>query len=196
MVDVTVNLATGSTFNLQATVMGSQIECNGEPYTYDQASGKVTIPGIDNPDDCIGKVADEFGVTADTVDITYEAASNSIKIDIGFGAVELKQCGATGNWEILLKPHHVLHRFHKIPLDLQPPEKTIDVDNFHHAHHHCHCKGCAIVALGFALICSVLLGKRLRRRCRSGANKQGASVAPVGEADMGVPLVSPEQMKL
>lgn len=186
VVDVTVDLSASTGFNLKATIMGSEIECNGEPFTFDESSGKVTIPGIDNPDDCIGKVADEFGITADTVDITYSAASNSIKIDIGFGSVELKPCPASYvGWEVLFVPD--MHKFSK------PIDGDADVHSYHRGHHHhCHCKGCAVAFLAFTVLLSVFAGKRLRNRCKRSheANKESVSVAPAGETELGVPLVS------
>ena len=201
VVDVTVDLSAATGFNLKATIMGSEIECNGEPYTFDESSGKVTIPGIDNPDDCIGKVADEFGITADTVDITYSAASNSIKIDIGFGSVELKSCPATAaGWEVLLIPHVPnFKRFHPHhPKDAQPTDNIVEMEDYHHGnHHHCHCKGCAFALIGFVTLASVFLGKRLRRRCKRAqeGNKESASVAPAGETELGIPLVAEASIK-
>lgn len=205
VVDVSVDIATTTAFNLKATIMGSQIECNGEPYKFSLDSGKVTIPGIDNPDDCIGKVADEFGITADTVDITYNANSNSIKIDIGFGAVELKPCGTANHvgWEVLLKPHHHnFHRFHPHPkpVDGEVPQVIDYVDvhpyHSHHGHHHhCHCKACALAGVVFFLALSLFVGKRLRKRCSKRSNNSDKSVLPASSAEMGVPLVSDVPIK-
>lgn len=179
--DLSVESKGPNAFDVKATLMGTDIVCKSEAFTFDEKSGEIKLPGIEDPNDCLGKVADEFGVTGDTVVIKYDKPSNTINVDIGFGSVTLKFCGA---WEILLKPqfmipgfrgHHGVHDEHgehrphrhgphgphgpRRPLHEQYHGEYRDenMDGFEHPH-HC-CRGCGLFLL-IAVTGTILLGKR------------------------------------
>jgi len=80
-VTASIDIVDDSHADIDITVKGIvnvNINCKSEEYVL--SGSKVTLPGIGNADDCIGKDLKENGV--DLKSITYDSGKNSIEISV------------------------------------------------------------------------------------------------------------------
>lgn len=81
------------TVDINAKIFGNQVTCPKEAYIFDAKTNKVTLPNFGKPTDCVSKTAQQWGVSS--LDITYDGSQDTISINVGIGALTLKQCSSS-----------------------------------------------------------------------------------------------------
>ena len=77
-----------SHFDLSCSVMGSNINCKKEQYSYDGKT-TITLPTIANATDCLGSMISEFGGDPTMVSMTYDPSGDSVTVNAMGFAVSL-----------------------------------------------------------------------------------------------------------
>jgi len=68
---------------LNASVFGDEnVGCAAEAVSYSDSTKMVTFPNINNPQDCLGGLLNEFGVDPTGLSVTYDPAGNRLLLVI------------------------------------------------------------------------------------------------------------------
>lgn len=78
LVDVKLSISGQSRFTVNATLGGEMVVCKDEEYKLDASTGAISLPGLQDPSDCIAKKLEDFGEAPGDLSMSYDAAANSI----------------------------------------------------------------------------------------------------------------------
>ena len=63
-----------------------------EQYAYDASGKSVKLPNVGSSTDCLGKILNNFGVSASSLSISYDSGSDSINLSVEGQDISLKKC--------------------------------------------------------------------------------------------------------
>ena len=81
--------ASKQVFSIHLDAFGKDISCNDEHYSYDGASGVLTVPGAADGKDCLGQLLSDNGLS---LSATYDASGNTASLDLGLASIDLASC--------------------------------------------------------------------------------------------------------
>ena len=90
MVSGTLTIESTTSFDITLTIFGTPTTCNNEAYSYDAATGVMTIPGAAEPTNCLGAIIVQNGMG--TLTATYDPSSNDIDVVVSIASLTLDSC--------------------------------------------------------------------------------------------------------
>eukprot|EP01123_Difflugia_compressa_P013852 TRINITY_DN66_c0_g1_i1.p1 TRINITY_DN66_c0_g1~~TRINITY_DN66_c0_g1_i1.p1 ORF type:complete len:242 (+),score=51.95 TRINITY_DN66_c0_g1_i1:83-808(+) len=89
---IEATVLTLSSVKLNATIDGYAIGCNSEATKFDESSGVITFPDINQPTDCLGSALQSLGISASGLSVVYNAVADTIHVSDGAVSVVLSHC--------------------------------------------------------------------------------------------------------
>ncbi|KAF4671380.1 hypothetical protein FOZ61_000005 [Perkinsus olseni] len=85
-------------FDIYLEVFVEEVDCRREEYQYDPESHTVQLPHWQDPEDCINKKLNAFGVKLDSIVLNYDSGSDKLTLEINHKIkTTMEQCGEVGD---------------------------------------------------------------------------------------------------